>query len=176
MFTGVFYIERRVTHAVHWLFRFLEPIVRDFPLQILLVPFSRNRIRVFQLEHDLNDVYWRLCNQGRLICSLGLTMFHPQFRLIPNRIADCIGIRANTTPTSEFARTDGEGNRTHKLALSRRVHAYPTVAANVAIPATTKLKSLIGIIRDILEIRCMKDETSAVAVSTSEICPWLHKS
>lgn len=86
MFTYVFYIERRVTYAIHWLFRFLKPIMRDFPLQIVLALFRWNHCRVLQSRPDLSDIY----NQSRLIRRLGLAMLYLHFRLIPKRIADCI--------------------------------------------------------------------------------------
>jgi hypothetical protein len=60
-----------------------------------------------------------------------------------------------TLTAAELVREDGGGQeRTDKLALSRRVHAYPTVAANVAMPATTKLKSLIIRVIDIEMMKC----------------------
>jgi len=42
---------------------------------------------------------------------------------------------------------------TYRVALNRREQAYPTVAANVAIPATTKLNSLTGNMTVLNQIR-----------------------
>jgi len=84
MFIYVFCIERRVTYAIHWFFRFLKPIMRDFPLQIVLARFRWNLCRVAQPSPDLSDVY----NQSRLIRLLWLAMLYLHFRLVPKRIAD----------------------------------------------------------------------------------------